>query len=535
MDYLTSSWEKENLRNAAIFTNLQDFLSCYFEFVLSLVSEAFTGCFTMITFSTAASTMGLMLLWISATSISNEFHMVYVAIVVLALGKAGQTLLQDFLEDQLDEKVKAKAKRESRAQHENTENKTEQDHIDKIRTNMLWRPACFAGNVLTVGISYVFYNQSDIFRFASLLMGAAGLIFFFGCARFSPSSYKNLPTEPNLGKINTIFNNHLYKHGQELRLLPKVPKLLGWLDKAAIIEEQSSLSPQRQERKRRLCIVKEVREVKSIIPLICLGFTFFAYSLVLATANTFFVEQTSNLRPAMVKNGSDIPLLFVAKSIMRDVSSFLCWLITFAKLPKNWIVNSRLKRIVGIIIRIGIGMVCALICCIIAWQVEHQRLSLIRKEGILGNPDGNISMTTMVLVPQFLMLGITEGLVEGGLTNLFNDIASKVKATVGYKSCAPPVVHNFLPVIEGKFFTIPFVLIFRGWIKETANTSHLDRYAYKEECPEDEQIEMQPISKHAPQQDSEETNATQENSAIHVVVAGDSNWGTTMNTSSSFK
>jgi len=55
MDYFNDSMEEENQRLAAIVTNLQDGLSSLFVVIVSLISEAYTGYYTMITICTAAS------------------------------------------------------------------------------------------------------------------------------------------------------------------------------------------------------------------------------------------------------------------------------------------------------------------------------------------------------------------------------------------------------------------------------------------------------------------------------------------------
>ncbi|CAJ1949072.1 unnamed protein product [Sphenostylis stenocarpa] len=56
MDYLRdSSTNGENQQIDAIVTNLQDGLSSLFLVIVSLVSEAYTGYYAMITFCTAAS------------------------------------------------------------------------------------------------------------------------------------------------------------------------------------------------------------------------------------------------------------------------------------------------------------------------------------------------------------------------------------------------------------------------------------------------------------------------------------------------
>ena len=495
-----------------------------------------------------------MLLWISTTS-NSEYAMVYVAISLITLGRAGGSkVLQDFFYYQLNEEFRAK--KERKPQHENTDNERKEDH-DAI---ILWQLSlwCF-GYAITVAFSVFVIHPRQYFRFAALFMGVTDLLFYFGYAWYS---HEKLTAESNLGKIYRILKaayrkrkfryptseneyyrktyeqHHFYKAKHALRLLPQVP-LLGWLDKAAIVKGQET---KREE----LCTVKEVREVKSVALLIFWGFTFFAYSLVVASGNTFFVGQASNLRT--VYYGNDIPLLFVLKSTLRDVLLLFCKHIGVAfkimskvKVTNNWVlINFGFKRIDATIIRIGAGMSCALICCVVAWRVEVHRLCLIEKESILRNPNRNISMSTWALVPQFSLLGITEGLAEGGLKDLFHGYASKSMLTFDES-------FSQLVIGTGKLLTIPCVLIFRRWIKESANTSHLERYflvlavlnfvfllgfayysfkyAWKKEYLDDEEIMVEQRLQHAHQADLEEANANAENSAISegpMVAKGDS-------------
>lgn len=515
-----------------------------------------------------------MLLWISSLSYS-EFAMVYVAIFLLPLGKAGQTVLRGFLENRLADKV---SQMECKTEDGNTDDKKERDRI-QIITNIWWCPALFAGQVLTVGMSYLIQSESEAFKFAALLMGGTALLFSFGCASYSRKSFEDMAAECDLSKIRRIClvalkkrksrypidpsdqtssnryhwehdeqkNHQYYKHGQELRLLPRVPRMFGWLDKAAIVKEQSTADsdpiPQREENEEKkkgdVCTVEGVREVKSLVPLMFLAFTsFFAHSVIDASANTFFVNQASYLRPAIVKygddSGNDISLLFVAKSIMRDMSLFTGWLINlaFEKLIRKS-QFTRSKRIAFPIIRIGIGMVCSVICCIVAWRVETRRLYLMKVENIpdYENPDRKLPMTTLALVPQFLLVGLARGLLDGGLTNLILVVASKSMWDFG---------KSIIQMVDGsgKLFCIPLFLIFSSWINKTAQTSHLDRYylmlailnfvlflafgyvsfyiryAYEGEFPNDEEIGKGQRSDDAQEEDS--------GSKHHIIKFGNS-------------
>jgi len=105
------------------------------------------------------------------------------------------------------------------------------------------------------------------------------------------------------------------------------------------------------------------------------------------------------------------------------------------------------------------------------------------------------------LVPQFILLGMTEALVEGGLKKLFH--AHVAKSMWNF-------VDSYIELVNGigKLLLIPLVLVFRGsWFKKSIDSSQLDRfylmlgilnaalflvcgyysvkYTYKETSPED--------------------------------------------------
>nr|KYP35304.1 Peptide transporter PTR3-A [Cajanus cajan] len=307
------------------------------------------------------------------------------------------------------------------------------------------------------------------------------------------------PTSPSCYHWKGYKQGHLYERGKGkgLRLLPRVPRLFRWLDKAAIVEVEGEECGDHevQEKNGNLCMVKEVREVKSLVPMIYLGFTFSAYSLLMATGNTFFVAQASIMKPVITKsNSNDISILFVIKTSVKAVLGSIC--ITIIK-TCEFRSSKKSKRKAGTIIRIGLGLVCAVICSLVAWKVEIHRLS-INKEGHFKHAGGN---TTRALVPQFSLLGMTEGFVDGGLSSLYRD---QVAESLGSFEES----FSGLFIGSGKLLIIPLVLIIRSWFKETVNTSRLDlyylfmailnavfllvfayyssRYAYKEEFPKED-------------------------------------------------
>ncbi|KAL2337823.1 hypothetical protein Fmac_012269 [Flemingia macrophylla] len=486
MDYLIDSTDDQRI--AAIITNLYDALSSILFVFVSLVAEAYMGCFTTITLCAAASIQGLMLLWTYGSFSVNLA--LYAAFFFLALGKSGQNLSENFLEYQLEEKIKVKKERE--LENGSRQNKKEQNHV-KSRSNFwlfLFHPV--VGYVITVSISLK-VNDDYIFRAATLLMGGTLVLFLFGYVGYRR---ENL-SEGNLRKIYRIYKaafgkrkskyptspscyylkgykqkRWYYKHGkcEELRLYPKVPRLFRWLDKAAIIEGEESSDPEAQEKKGKLCMVKEVREVKSLVPMMYLCFSFFACSLLLGTGNTFFVAQANNMKPMTDNNGNDIWVLFLIMSGMNKMSRFICFIISFSfRRPRQFKAMDgrfKIKRNAGTIIRVAFGMFCAVICSLVAWKVEARRLK-VNKENDHNHSGRN---NTVTLIPQFALLGTSEGLVDGGLEKLF--LGHVMNSMWSFEDS-----YSELVIGSGKLLIIPVVLIFSNcWFKKKVNDSRLDIY-----------------------------------------------------------
>ncbi|ESW05924.1 hypothetical protein PHAVU_010G004300 [Phaseolus vulgaris] len=432
-----------------------------------------------------------MILWRSASSASGE-RLIYAGIVFLALGKSGQKLAENFLHYQLQQKINSK----------------DQDTIPP--------------NIWLTAPSIVGYIM-QVFRFAALLMGGAFLLFLFGCVWYRR---EELAGESNVRKIQRICKAglrkrksnypttgdsyywkgykqaHLYEHGEGLRLLPRVPRQFRWLDKPAILkaeEDHEDVSDaETQEKKGNLCTVKDVREVKSLVPMIYLFVAFFAHSLLMASRNTFFIAQAGSIEDT--ENRNYVWILILITDGMNKISRFVCFVIASAfgwfKGMENG--GGRLKRKSGTIIRIGFGMSCAVVCGVVAWYFEHRRR------------DSKKGVTTVTLIPQFLLLGMSEGLVNGGLENLFKGHVAKSMWRFE---------DSFIEVVfgVGELLIIPF--IFTSWIQNSVEESHLEnlylmlailnavfllgfayysiRYTYGEECPEDEKVTVEETSETA--------------------------------------
>ncbi|XVF29841.1 hypothetical protein REPUB_Repub16aG0005500 [Reevesia pubescens] len=164
-------------------------------------------------------------------------------------------------------------------------------------------------------------------------------------------------------------------------------------------------------------ITLQMNNWMSLLKLIPLWMIFLIYSVVEAAGTTFFIEQSDNLEDH-IGNGFKIPLsfFFVLKSITSVIISYLVDFLT--SIWWNEVNQQQRARIV----RIAIGMLVSFLCCITAWQVEVHRLKLIKEIIIFSDyQDRRISMSILWLTPQFVLLGLMDGLVEEGLQGFFYD------------------------------------------------------------------------------------------------------------------
>ena len=157
----------------------------------------------------------------------------------------------------------------------------------------------------------------------------------------------------------------------------------------------------------------------------------------------------------------DVEVPIVSFFILRSFISFIIPFLFSSKKAREQSVTR---------IRIAVGMVCSIICCLRARYVEVVRLKIIKEKGIdPSDPSQIIPMGVLWLFPQFFWLGLMEGLANDGLQEFFyNHVATSMRS---YGPSFSDCVLGFR-----NFISMPFVLLFRSWFKDSINTSHLDRY-----------------------------------------------------------
>ncbi|XP_022145545.1 protein NRT1/ PTR FAMILY 5.6-like [Momordica charantia] len=275
---------------------------------------------------------------------------------------------------------------------------------------------------------------------------------------------RNLPYPPH--------PSHLYEHqstdNSQGRFLSHTQKLK-FLDKAAIMEETGNSSGKQSAW--RLATITRVEELKLILNMIPIWMTSLPFGICVAQASTFFVKQCLTLDRK------------IGRSFIMPASSMFCvataGMIVFVAIYDKLIVPI-LRRTTGnvrgmsILQRIGIGMVFSLMSMVVAALVERKRLDVIK-----DNPTkGSTEMSVFWLAPQFLIIGIADGLALVGLQEYFYDQVPDSMRSLGIA---------FYLSVNGAAHFISSLLITvvdritkksngKSWFGEDLNSGRLDNF-----------------------------------------------------------
>ncbi|KAJ7961275.1 protein NRT1/ PTR FAMILY 5.7-like [Quillaja saponaria] len=384
------------VHKAAILVNALDGLSSVLVAVIAYIAEAHTNLFNVIIFSTGLYAMGLIVLWIILWA-STEVRMFYVAVFLIAMGKAGvDPPLKAFLDYQLrggKQIVQQKYRKDDQEQQRREVNiQDDQEEQRDVGIAIWWHSAWICGSIVALILLAKDIIFRHLFKIMAIITGTTYLLFFSGLIIcFDPEEL-------------TTYRQHR-----------RDPTRNSFVDIYRTFNEASN----------------KIYEMDNYI-----------------NGDSFLVPAT---------------FFFVLKYYICDMVLFLFWW-------KRKSVADEQRRIKYLRIRIGVGIVCAIVSCIAAWQVERRRVHLIDKELAMGDQNKtSTSLSILWLTPQYLLLGLMEGLAGGGLVTFYYNRLPK-----HMKNFSKPFSELVLSI--GKFSNIILLLIFRSWFKQYINTSHLDRY-----------------------------------------------------------
>ncbi|GMP85724.1 hypothetical protein CsSME_00038773 [Camellia sinensis var. sinensis] len=471
MLYLTNVW-KLNFTHAAAIINVFWGLMVIMLLPMQFLVDAFMGNYWMLLVSSFAYSAGLGFLTMStppvlakATGTCSLYEpecigegqkiLFYTALALIALGLSGHLIsLGAFIAEQFSEDVLG--------------NVTTCSFIAIVPIGAviaityirLWSIRFGIPAIFTMVATLVFLSRSGSYNCVKPQGSSLTIVFRVLVAATSKMFCKCPKEADRLYETRGVDDVDLLPHSRHLRCL----------DKAAIILPAKPLEEQ-QKNRWKLCRVTEVEETKLTIRMIPLCITFIFCGVVSAIGNTFFIEQANHMTHKLGKLSIPIAILLWFYDQCKQ---------QFAKLYYKLAVKlgGSGAQHYAPLIAVAVSMVFAILCCIIAAKVETKRLNVVRTHGLVDKPEERIPMSVFWLLPQFVLIGALDGILEKSVEAiLFDQVGPSMRTYavhIGVGVMGLGYIGSVLSVyVAGKVSK-------RGgkqsWFQDTLNHSRFDNY-----------------------------------------------------------
>ncbi|KAH7568240.1 hypothetical protein JRO89_XS07G0265100 [Xanthoceras sorbifolium] len=221
--------------------------------------------------------------------------------------------------------------------------------------------------------------------------------------------------------------------------------------------------------------ISDIEDAKALLSVVPVWMTSLAYGIVTAQCATFFTKQGATM-DRTVALGFDIP----AASLQSFIS--LAIILTLPVYDRIFVPFARAftGKPAGIttLQRVGTGLFLCTISMVIAALVEMMRLKTAKEHGLVDEPNVTVPMSVWWLIPQYVVLGVTEACTMVGLQEFFYNQFPTELRSVGL-SCYLAIlgVGNFL---SGFLISTVDKLTSRdgqySWFDNNLNHGHLDYF-----------------------------------------------------------
>ncbi|GLJ35411.1 hypothetical protein SUGI_0712190 [Cryptomeria japonica] len=238
-----------------------------------------------------------------------------------------------------------------------------------------------------------------------------------------------------------------------------------FLDKEALLDSRNP-NP---------CSLTDIEETKQVLRVLPIWLTDIFPSTILVQSLTLSIKQAMTMDRHIGSNfeipsGSigvffQIPMLLTIPIYDRLIIPL------FRRLTGN-------PRGITLLQRIGIGMVLQSIAMVTAGLTEIVRLDVIQSHGIADDKDAIVPLSFFILVPQLVIMGIAEAMVEVGKLEFFYDQAPESMRSLGNAMyAASNGIGSFL---SGAILTLVTHITGRhghkSWVLNNLNASRLDYF-----------------------------------------------------------
>ncbi|KAM6582330.1 hypothetical protein CsatB_009332 [Cannabis sativa] len=474
----------QDLNTAAKNVNYWSGFTTIVPLIGGFLADAYTGRYTMVLFSSFVYLMGLSLLTMSQfiptikpcknTSTENcqnprKIHelIFFLALYMISIGTGGyKPCLESFGADQFDD-----------------------DHSQERRKKMSffnwWNFALCCG--IFLGVTVIVYIQDYVswgvaFLILTITLAISIVTFYVGRAFFRYRVPQGSPLTPLIQVLVAAIRKRKLTTPLDPSLLYEVPKSkmihgrllyhtnrLGFLDKAAILEEKDHIELDHQKQQYnpwRLATVTRVEELKLILNTIPVWLTSLAFGVTVSQSSTFFVKQAATMNLKLNESFSIPP---------ASVSSFGAIAMIISVTLYDRIIVPFLRRTTGnerglsILNRIGIGLIFSLVAMLVSALVEQKRRGVEAEKG---------KLSVFWLVPQYVVLCAGDGFTLVGLQEYFYDQVPDSMRSLG--------IALYLSILGVGSYLSSFLISVvdhvtektsgKGWIGKDMSNSRLDKF-----------------------------------------------------------
>ncbi|KAA8534159.1 hypothetical protein F0562_031648 [Nyssa sinensis] len=484
--YLTKVIQQD-LKTAAKNVNYWSGVTTMLPLIGGFLADSYTGRFSMILISSVIYLMGLGLLVMSRfipslkpcktdeCSHPSRVHEVifFLAMYFISVATGGyKPCLESFGADQFDD-----------------------DHPEERKNKMSyfnwWNFALCCGLVL--GVTFIVYVQDYVsWGVADLILAIAMtitiIIFYFGKSFYRYRMPQGSPLTPMLQVVVAAIKKRHLPYPSSPALLYEVPKSqnsrgrlinhtnnLRFLDKAAIIEGNEQLSPDKQPNPWRLTTVTRIEELKLILNMIPIWLTSLTFGTCVAQTATFFIKQSSTMNRKISHHFEIPPATIYTLTAVGMIIAVTVYDKILVPILRRATGN---ERGISILQRIGSGMIFSVLSMAVAALVERKRLSIAHEEIIQGGKTGPVSMSVFWLAPQFMLLGVGDAFTLVGLQEYFYDQVPDSMRSLG--------IAFYLSVMGVGNFLSSFLITLvnhitekaggKSWFGKDLNTSRIDNF-----------------------------------------------------------
>ncbi|KAG6550547.1 hypothetical protein Mapa_007916 [Marchantia paleacea] len=226
----------------------------------------------------------------------------------------------------------------------------------------------------------------------------------------------------------------------------------------------------------RLCPVRQIEELKSILRLMPMWATGVVTGILLAQTPTYLVQQARTMDRHM--GGFKIP---PASMHVISTITIVVWLPVFDRIlvPKFIAPRTGNPRGLTYLQKIGLGYTLHMIATAIAVVVEHERRAAARHYGLVDKPHEVIPFSVWTLVPQLVLdgLGSCFGLI-GHYEFYYHMVPEHLTSTASALSQTSTALGTLL---ASALLNLVQSLTNHGpnhpgWLDENLNKAHLDYY-----------------------------------------------------------